>query len=137
MTTFHHYFRNCTGCPSQTELTSNFVFMSSNPLPTSHHHTYPTCYNRMSHRVPYALPQRTSWLYIAPSPELVRVLFLLVLQTCGTHYHHIFAMQLHINNSKNYLRLTCTEILDSFTSLYIGTSWVWISFFVASSVGAL
>ena len=42
----------------------------------SQYHPYHIFYIRMSHRVPYyALPQRTSWLYITPSPELVHVLF--------------------------------------------------------------
>ena len=82
--------------------TNRIVYMASNPLLTSCHHTKLTCFNHMSHRVPYALSQRTSWPYIAPSLELVRVHFLLALQICGTHYHYIFAMQLHINNSRNY-----------------------------------
>ena len=65
-----------------------------------------TCYNRMSQRFPYALPQRTSWPNIALSVELVHVHFLLMLQIYGTHCHHIFAMQLHFHNSRNYLRFT-------------------------------
>ena len=85
--------------------------MSSNPLLTSRHHTYLTIYIRMSHHVPSALPQRTSQPNIAPPLGLVYVHFLLLLQMYGTNYHHMFAMQLHFNNSRNYLRLIYTEHL--------------------------
>ena len=65
-------------------------------LLTSHHHTlYLTCYFHIPHlREPLAAEHRTV-------SELV-VLFVLLLQIYGTHYHHIFAMQHHINNSRNY-----------------------------------
>ena len=66
-------------------------------LLTSHHHTlYLTCYFHIPHlREPLAAEHRTV-------SELVHVLFVLLLQIYGTHYHHIFAMQHHINNSRNY-----------------------------------
>ena len=102
--------------------------MSSNPLFTSHHHTYLTFYTHMSHHVPYALPQRTSWfICIAPSLELVRVPFQLLLLMCGTHSHHIYAMQGHLDNSINCLRLIFLVIIYNNMWLFyvLGTSWGW------------
>ena len=97
---------------------------------------WPLLLNRTSRRVPYALPQRNSWPNITPSLELVHEQFLLMLKIYGTHYHHIFAMQLHFDSSRNYWRLIN---LDINTRLFFSHFWLEhleFGLLCASSVGA-